>query len=675
MQPLSLAPDGQGSPAEDKSFVEIVCPRTVVFRGIGQDVEPARLTGTVVVHLAEPAALRDITLEFTGKAKLPAPPSPHIKSQNGYTVYTHEQSFMPMADKKQSHTFKAGRHAFPFEVDLEPYLPSSLCVSRAHITYKLRATAVRPSLVPNFTCTVPIDVVRSFGPNSLEYQQTLEVENTWPGKLMYSLTLPHKAWAAGDTVVALVKFQPLAKGVSVSVVCSMITESVKYAGLSSVELKKDVCSARHIFYPSANSRRTSTADSQSSSHPHSSREVPTGNSFGEQSSSHQRQGGAPANGISVDLAAFEDQEGDEEIVGKVELKIPRWACPSHSVAPISVVHRIRWVIVIRNPDGHFSELRCSLPIHILSYHVLDEAVQASAPTRRLLFGIDDLVLPDSEQVELPTYDAHVMDPVPNALDGWSIDVGPFTTGTAISSTTSPDGYFAILQPVRGSVSNPSTPGHHGRSLPEDAEFLPATISALAASALNSTPISLPPTQSSSASNSRPSSRPSTRPPTPETGSSAPSSSSHTLDHPQSLPAPMPSRKPLFSLGGMKPLTAFSSRAASSSRGPSRPTTPPHPPPVPFDRALQAALSAVPDYDTASRGFALGGVPPLSSTAGLPSYDEAQRSLSDSDLASRARAGTRHVSFADADSPAHGQSGIRSNGSAPVSSHSSSDSEQ
>lgn len=51
---------------EDKSFVEIVAPRFVAFRGLGQDVEPAVVAGTVVLHLAESTDLRDITLELTG---------------------------------------------------------------------------------------------------------------------------------------------------------------------------------------------------------------------------------------------------------------------------------------------------------------------------------------------------------------------------------------------------------------------------------------------------------------------------------------------------------------------------------------------------------------------------------------------------------------------------------
>lgn len=96
---LATPPDGHAA-AEERSFLEILAPRTVVFRGIGQDVDAAVLSGTLVLHLAESMDLRDITLEFTGtrrralartvtaangvfasragKAKLPAPPSPCV---------------------------------------------------------------------------------------------------------------------------------------------------------------------------------------------------------------------------------------------------------------------------------------------------------------------------------------------------------------------------------------------------------------------------------------------------------------------------------------------------------------------------------------------------------------------------------------------------------------------
>lgn len=100
----------------------------------------------------------------------------YLKSQHGYLVHTYETSFMPQGEKKQTRTFKAGRHTFPFSIELEPHLPSSLQVTHSTpcIAYKLRATAVRPPLMPNFTASWPVEVVRAFGDNSLEYQQTLE---------------------------------------------------------------------------------------------------------------------------------------------------------------------------------------------------------------------------------------------------------------------------------------------------------------------------------------------------------------------------------------------------------------------------------------------------------------------------------------------------------------------
>lgn len=54
--------------------VEIVLPSdTVVMRGVGQNVEPALLSGSVVLTLHEPTNIREICLSFTGKARLPHP--------------------------------------------------------------------------------------------------------------------------------------------------------------------------------------------------------------------------------------------------------------------------------------------------------------------------------------------------------------------------------------------------------------------------------------------------------------------------------------------------------------------------------------------------------------------------------------------------------------------------
>lgn len=43
------------------------------LKGSGVDVEPALLKGHIVLHLKEPTSIKEVTLQFRGKAKLPGP--------------------------------------------------------------------------------------------------------------------------------------------------------------------------------------------------------------------------------------------------------------------------------------------------------------------------------------------------------------------------------------------------------------------------------------------------------------------------------------------------------------------------------------------------------------------------------------------------------------------------
>lgn len=57
-----------------KTGLEIILDHeTIALKGTGPDVEPALLSGHVVLHLAEATSIKGITLSFRGKAKLPLP--------------------------------------------------------------------------------------------------------------------------------------------------------------------------------------------------------------------------------------------------------------------------------------------------------------------------------------------------------------------------------------------------------------------------------------------------------------------------------------------------------------------------------------------------------------------------------------------------------------------------
>ncbi|KAK0458014.1 uncharacterized protein EV420DRAFT_1545953 [Desarmillaria tabescens] len=101
---------------------------------------------------------------------------------------------------------------------------------------------------------------------------------------------------------------------------------------------------------------------------------------------------------------------NDDIMTYLTFPIPLCITPTHALEPIHVSHRIRWSILILNLDGHTSELRCSLPPHLLDYRLLEAAHSHTSATRRLLLGGPE-VPPEvlHNDMELPSYTAeHVL---------------------------------------------------------------------------------------------------------------------------------------------------------------------------------------------------------------------------------------------------------------------------
>lgn len=276
-------------------------------------------------------------------------------------------------------------------------------------------------------------IIRSLSHEALEYQQSLDIENTWPEKLMYSITLPHKAWAAGDTLTAIVKLSPLAKGVYVQAIDSSISETTKILTRGgSRQDTRVVASVRHeIIEHQAVEVEVATPSSIAAAATGSPLETPRSSrpgsphfGYSSSSSSYHHYHPPPQH--------YEQQEAEDlgldsnDIVTYVNLSIPRYSAypvlhstssgssptttpprstsplpstnsaashstspshlitPSHNLEPILILHRIKWIIFIHNKDGHVSELRCSLPIKILDGALLEESREFTMRTRKLL---------------------------------------------------------------------------------------------------------------------------------------------------------------------------------------------------------------------------------------------------------------------------------------------------
>ncbi|TRM70115.1 hypothetical protein BD626DRAFT_422757 [Schizophyllum amplum] len=727
---------------------EIVLDQECLYlRGTGVDVEPARLSGHLVLYLTESTSVREITLHFRGKARLPVPSHESIGLQSSsltYIICNHDWSFLE-GEKKHSHTLKAGRHVFPFQLQIGGSLPSTIftpVLGGASVVYKLRAHVIRSGFHNNLQTICPVIILRSFAPEALEYQQTLEIENTWPGKIMYSILVPHKAWAAGDNLTALVKFSPLTKGTSVVSVTTSVHETTKiYARSGFQEHSRVVATLKHDI---VNGRAVACVEGDKSkqgsgrSTPYTASTPPVPGSPAIPSTSASNAGGGyfsfshgstpptvPAPDHSQPMASTStappvesnplDSEPSSDVVTHLILPLPRNLTPSHALEPIIVMHRIRWSILIHNADGHTSELRCSLPLHILAGRLLEEARAHTSATRRLLIGGPEIPPEEDEETELPSYNAHVRDRVANMYlpEAATMRVtNPWVT-SGVSPVAQADGMPVPAWPMSPSGAStpleahilshlPHRPGS-GSSTPLDwvnSELLlslerdpPQLSQSNQTRAAPDTPPDVGGSAEASAAPSRVPSRPPSRPGS-RSHSRAPSRLGSRLPSRHSSPE-RDSRKSgshdtyvhegqasrtadgIFH-ATMKPFTSLphpqwlSSRSSSMNHVPTlqelergtmgggsgngstgnSPGARPYNVPLFTDAnsgsaLLHRAFTEVPAYEVASRGF-IGGVPPLTSMSGLPSYDDAQRSRSSSDAAQRIAGEAQQRSISEGD---------------------------
>ncbi|GAA6064597.1 hypothetical protein JCM10212_000508 [Sporobolomyces blumeae] len=495
----------------------------LVLRGFtGDEFDPAVLNGEVVLNLTHATDLREVSLVFTGTAKVTwRDTSTH---HHDHPLFFHDFNFLnpsshsaPHQGKKEHHhvhTLKPGRHVFPFSLHVPGSLPASLRTysGTGVIEYKLKARAERPGITAaDWKARRVVRIARGFGVDAVEYNQTLEIENTWPGKVMYSFTLPHKAFAAGDTIPVAVKFSPLAKGVRiVSLITTIREHTTVYSKSSSHSEARDATVVKYNFVEGGNgggaetnagnppARIESTASLRSLGGFHASGAMtPTTPAFGSpfhggaMTPLESPRGGSPRNGspgfpfnrrptgqgrfhFGADDEESEEEEEqptpnqepeqeeddgqDTEVDVVVDVQVPIWTAPTHTVHPVFVNHKIKWSAFIKNPDGHVSELRCALPIHILAPILSEEARLASQGSRNLLFGESGvLARSDVPQVDLPSYQDHVMDRVANAETASYFSLASGFTPTPWSTRTTPTTTPGVSPPASRAPSRPPSP--------------------------------------------------------------------------------------------------------------------------------------------------------------------------------------------------------------------------
>lgn len=215
-----------------------------------------------------------------------------------------------------THTLAPGNHELPFELILPGSVEESVeGLEGAQVVYKLVATIERGRFANNIVTKKHMRVVRTLSSDALELSQSMSMDNVWPDKVEYQISIPAKAIAVGSFTPINLRLVPMLKGLKLGRTKITLYE---YTSLS------------------------------------------TG--FGI---NHETEKAVHESVIPEPLDGF---EGQDEWIVDYDFMLPsslsRCTQDCQIGNYINVTHKLKFAISLLNPDGHVSELRASLPAHL-----------------------------------------------------------------------------------------------------------------------------------------------------------------------------------------------------------------------------------------------------------------------------------------------------------------------
>ncbi|KAG5923821.1 hypothetical protein E4U61_002509 [Claviceps capensis] len=389
----------------------------IVFRGNDHESSGQLLKGVVVLCLSSPLRIEDIHLRLVGTLRLSwtdyrsaAPTVSGQKVDKASVILDHRWKPFVGVQHGKSMTLPAGNYEYPFEYMLPGDTAESVeGIPEASITYRLKATVSRGKLAYDLHAYKHLRIIRTLEPAALELLHAMSVENIWPNKVDYSIIIPQKAVVFGGTINMQMRFTPLLKGLELGDITAKM-----------IEIRD--CWIQGATGLSMREYRTE-------------REVATWR-FEANREEHWQ-----------DMIEDTGQEGWTLVKPLPLPKRLRQCIQDLNHHGIKVRHKIKLTVALKNPDGHISELRATLPVSIFISPNIPFDEQGN-----LVNHSQSNSTPTTENVAIapPGYGEHVLDQLYE-----DVDISGFQSPSIQSGVSSP--FYA--QSRSGSMENLASLGH------------------------------------------------------------------------------------------------------------------------------------------------------------------------------------------------------------------------
>lgn len=384
----------------------------LLIKGPPDEASSVLLSGTIVLSITEPIQIKSLALRLFGKLRLNVPTV--LQTANGpykryskfeRSIYSHfwddfniKSYFQNLYDNhnngkttissksstnlttlpkrtralsstslisnngqtstnKNYRTLVKGNYEFPFSA----IIPGSLVESveglpNAAVTYTLEATIERPKQ-PDLVCKKHLRVIRTLATDAVELSETVSVDNSWPEKVDYTISIPTKAIAIGSSAMIDILIVPVLKGLKLGPIRITLVETSQYCGSYGGIINQDRVVAK----------------------------LKLKDPLKHISQIKKRRSLNETNDEDFDMGTGEFQDKWEvQALLNIPASLSKCSQDCRILSNIKVRHKIKFTISLLNPDGHISELRAALPVQLFISPFVPVNVKTSDVIERTL---------------------------------------------------------------------------------------------------------------------------------------------------------------------------------------------------------------------------------------------------------------------------------------------------